>query len=141
MGKKLNGFGFVGILLYLVEKSGLLKKTPDFLIDKIPLWFEQLKNWWNGKNIAILGATATGKNSLFNRLCGYDINTDYEQTRGTEKIKNFKFTYKISHSDFSGIIELKCKNSTNTGGEIDERDRYWFDIASKADIIFYLIDI
>lgn len=128
------------ILFDVLAKIGVLKKIPE-LLEKSPQLFKQVKNWWNGKNIAILGATASGKNSLFNRLCGVEVSTDYNQTRANEKIKNFTFRYKLSHANHSETIKFKCKNSINTSGEIDARNRYWLDIASKADIIFYLIDI
>ncbi len=131
-------------VLKIVKELGLTKEiisSTKYIINQTPATYKKIANWWNGKNIAILGATASGKNSLFNRLGGVEVSTDYNQTRANEKVKNFTFRYKLSHANHSETIKFKCKNSVNTSGETDARDRYWLDIASKADIIFYLIDI
>lgn len=107
-----------------------IKKSPELL--------SSLKKWFYGKNIGILGATASGKNSFFNRLKGKDLDAQYAQTRGTEKVETFEISYRLSENDY---IKFKCKNAVNVGGETDEKDRYWSDIAKSADILFYLIDI
>lgn len=107
-----------------------IKKSPELL--------SSLKKWFYGKNIGILGATASGKNSFFNRLRERDLDIEYTQTRGTEKVETLEISYRLEGNDY---IKFKCKNAVNVGGETDERERYWSDIAKSADILFYLIDI
>lgn len=122
-------------------KSILIPIAKDYMKDyvkKSPELFSKLKKWFYGKNIGILGATASGKNSFFNRLKGKDLDAQYAQTRGTEKVETFEISYRLSENDY---IKFKCKNAVNVGGETDEKDRYWSDIAKSADILFYLIDI
>lgn len=116
----------------------IIRPIVKSIINEAPNVISKLKNWWHGKSIGVLGATATGKNSLFNRLKDDNFSENYIQTRGTENIKTFKVSYRLNDKDY---IEFKCKNSVNVGGETDERERYWGDILKNSDILFYLIDI
>lgn len=99
---------------------------------------EKLKNWWNGKCIAVIGPTASGKNSLFNKLKRQDAPLEHIQTRGAEEVGTFDFDWPLPDKS---KIEFKCKRSINVGGEIDERERYWLKSCEDADVIFYLVDI
>ncbi|WP_283627362.1 GTPase domain-containing protein [Shewanella baltica] len=94
--------------------------------------------WWNGKTIAVIGATAAGKNSFYDCLLEKNPPKEYIQTRGMEKVDSFTVTRNIQDL---GAIELRCKRSVNVGGEVDERIRYWLQACNDADFIFYLVDM
>jgi len=59
------------------------------------------------------------------------------QTRGSEQLETFNLIYTLPDGT---RLDLKCKNCINTGGEIDERERYWLTACQHADVIFYLVD-
>lgn len=99
---------------------------------------KDLVKWWNGKTIAIIGATASGKNSFYNCLSDKEPPTEHINTRGMERVEFFKVKRNISGLD---PIDLRCKRSVNVGGEDDDKDRYWYQACSDADFIFYLIDM
>lgn len=102
-----------------------------------PEKFRELADWWQGKNIAIIGPTASGKNSMFSRLKRESPPPEHIQTRGAEKVGSFKFKWLVDGEK----VEFNCRKSINVGGEIDERERNWADACKDADAIFYLVDI
>lgn len=114
--------------------GNVARKIPDWTSDKWKLF----KDWWDGKCIAIIGPTASGKNSLFNKLKGSEAPTTHVQTRGTEEIGTFDFHWPLPGK---GEVKFTCRRSINVGGETDERDRYWLESCSGSDVIFYLVDI
>lgn len=91
-----------------------------------------------GKQIAVIGATASGKNSLIARLKGDKVPTEYAQTRGTETVNDYIIRFPVPGYK---SIEFKALKSVNVGGEEDERDRFWANACREADIIFYLVDV
>ena len=97
-----------------------------------------IKDWWQGKTIAIIGATASGKNSMFSRLRNEEPPTEHVQTRGTDKVKSFKVRRNYPEI---GEITFTCRHAINVGGETDERDRFWAQACTNADFIFYLVDM
>lgn len=109
----------------------------DFVIEKIPQAVEWLKKWWTGKAIAIIGPTASGKNSMFSRLRKEPVPAEHIQTRGAEKVVDFKISWPLPQGD---SVDFYCRRSINIGGEIDERERYWLQACEGADVIFYLLD-
>ncbi|WP_322047413.1 GTPase domain-containing protein [Paraburkholderia sp. J67] len=109
-----------------------------YVMKKFPEWFSSVKNWWTGKTIAIIGPTASGKNSMFNQLRHQPVPEEHIQTRGAEKVKDFDFKWTLPGSD--EFVEFKCRRALNIGGEADERDRYWLQACEEADVIFYLFD-
>lgn len=118
--------------------STIGKHLPEifmFLMEKID--WDGIKKWWTGKTIAVIGSTASGKNSFFARLKEEEIPSEYIQTRGTEKVKNFEIEQSLPDGK---KLHMKVKGSVNVGGEVDERVRTWFEACKDADMIFYLID-
>ena len=118
--------------------SAIVSTATRKITEAVPEIYGKLKNWWNGKCIAIIGPTASGKNSLFSKLKREDAPAEHIQTRGSEDVGNFKFKWPLPDRT---TIEFKCKRSVNVGGEIDERERYWLNSCKDADVIFYLVDI
>lgn len=104
----------------------------------VPQRISKLVSWWQGKTIAVIGATASGKNSMFRQLAGAEPPKEHIQTRGAEKVDSFKVRRSVG-SDHD--IEFWCRNAVNIGGEIDERERYWRQSCEDADFIFYLVDL
>lgn len=113
-------------------------KIAQKLDEIIKSWKPSVRNWWNGKKIAVLGPTAAGKNSLYNRLKGLPIPTEHAQTRGAEKVDKFEFSFSLPNRK---EFKISCKRAVNVGGERDERDRYWFHACDNADIVFYLLTV
>ncbi len=142
---------FVELLLKGLAKAlatVLAKQAGDFVggVGKwtienaklVPGAINEFVEWWNGKTIAIIGATASGKNSFYDRLLEKEPPKEHIQTRGVEKVDSFTVKRNVSSL---GAVELRCKRSVNVGGEIDERMRYWPQACSNADFIFYLVDM
>lgn len=134
--------------IFIAIAGAIAKPAFDVLV-KIAGWgFNHAKNvpggvakfakWWNGKTIAIIGATASGKNSFYDCLLEKDPPKEHIQTRGMEKVDSFTVIRNIQ-----GVkkINLRCKRSVNVGGEVDERIRYWSQACNDADFIFYLVDM
>ncbi|WP_447876537.1 Rab family GTPase [Serratia fonticola] len=117
--------------------SAVVMALTKVAIDRVPGMYKELVNWWNGKSIAIIGPTASGKNSFFNKLKGDIAPAEHIQTRGAENVKTFNFSWPLPNKT---EVKFKCKNSINVGGEIDERERFWLQSCTEADVIFYLVD-
>lgn len=113
-------------------------KAAEKLGEIVGKWAPAARNWWNGKKIAVLGPTAAGKTSLYNRLRGQPIPAEHAQTRGAEKIETFKFSFPLpDRTTFS----ISCKGAVSVGGERDERNRYWLGACAGADVVFYMLTI
>ena len=60
---------------------------------KMHEWWNDLRTtvseWWNGKKIAIIGPTAVGKSSFYNRLQDNPIPTEHINTKAMENIPKF----------------------------------------------------
>jgi len=108
------------------------------IIKIFPDGWNKTREWWRGKNIAIIGATASGKDAMFNMLRNEEISNEHNQTRGLNNLSNFKLVHKLPNGD---VIDFQLKKCKNVGGEEDQRDDFWYDACNKSDIIFYLIDI
>lgn len=113
-------------------------KALEKLGEIVASWVPAARNWWNGKKIAVLGPTAAGKNSLYNRLRGQPIPSEHAQTRGAEKVENFKFSFPLPDGT---KFSISCKGALNVGGERDERNRYWLSACEGADVVFYMLTI
>lgn len=123
-------------LFFKVVATAVMAAT-NYVIKKLPEWATDVKNWWNGKTISVIGPTASGKNSMFSRLQHQQIPTEHVQTRGAEKVKNFDVKWTLPGN---ASVDFKCKRAVNIGGEVDERERYWRQACQESDVVFYLID-
>lgn len=120
----------INIVKFSIDKTVCKAKlAPDA--------FRKLVKWWNGKTIAIVGATASGKNSFYNCLLEKEPPSEHIQTRGMEKVDSFIVKRNIQ----GAAINLICKRSVNVGGEEDQRIQVWSKACRDADFIFYLVDI
>ncbi len=134
--------------LILALVTAIAKPAFDLLVNfgkcgvdqakQVPGAIKDFVKWWNGKTIAIVGATASGKNSFYDCLLEKDPPKEHIQTRGVEKVHSFTVKRNIQGL---GTIELRCKRSVNVGGEVDERIRFWSEACNNADFIFYLVDM
>ncbi len=134
--------------LFLAVVGVIAKPAFDLLVNigkwgvdqakQAPGAIKDFVKWWNGKTIAIVGATASGKNSFYDCLLEKDPPKEHIQTRGVEKVHSFTVKRNIQGL---ATIELRCKRSVNVGGEVDERIRFWSEACNDADFIFYLVDM
>lgn len=127
------------MILKLIEKfamtivAAFAKEAVEMLVEG----WGKVKDWWNGKTIAIIGPTASGKNSMFNKLRKIPAPIEHIQTRGAEQVGKFEINWALPDST---KVSMTCKKSINVGGEVDERERYWLQSCNNADVIFYLVD-
>ncbi len=124
----------------LIEKLAVavLTALTSVVIEKIPGLAKKVSAWWRGKSLAVIGPTASGKNTLFHKLQHQIPPADHIQTRGAEAVETFNVNWPMPDKS---TIEFRCKGSINVGGEVDERERYWLQTCKGADVIFYLIDV
>lgn len=113
-------------------------RASKWLVDNVPEILNDLKNYWTGKSIAIIGPTASGKDHMFHNLRNEDPPEEYVRTEASEKIKTFKIKWPLPDDI---IINFRCRKSINVGGEIDQRDRFWLQACKNADVIYYLVDV
>jgi len=121
-----------------VFQKALISMVKDVVVEFIWKLPNKVSQWWSGKSIAVIGATAAGKDSLFQRLKREDIPDEHFQTRGAEKVGTFNFKQALSDGT---TIDIKCKRSINVGGEVDERERFWKQSCKDADVIFYILEV
>lgn len=119
---------FVSMLVSAVFKEAL---------ERVPEVWQKAKEWWSGKTIAVIGPTASGKNSMFNRLKKIPPPSEHVQTRGAEQVGKIEIDWTLPDST---KFSMTCKKNINVGGEVDERERYWEQSCTGADVIFYLVD-
>ena len=72
--------------------------------------------WWSGKKIAVIGPTASGKDSFLARLQNKEIPEVHSNSAMGEKIKSFKVNLALSDRQ---VIDITCKGMVNIGGEAD----------------------
>jgi GTPase Era involved in 16S rRNA processing len=96
--------------------------------------------WWSGKKIAVIGPTASGKDSFLARLQNKEIPEIHSNSTMGEKIKSFKV--KLALSDRQ-VIDITCKGMVNIGGEADYRDMPsgWLSVCKGADVVFYMMTV
>lgn len=108
-----------------------LPVAAEFGMDLI----EKMKLWFSGKTVAVIGGTASGKDSLLARLQGKQIPTMHINTGAPEIVEGFTVSYPIGNEKVSFAVN----KTKNVGGEEPDRDEYWLSVCEKADVIFYLI--
>lgn len=96
--------------------------------------------WWSGKKIAVIGPTASGKDSFLARLQNREIPRVHSNSAMGEKVKSFPV--KMALSD-RRAIDITCKGVVNIGGEADYRDTPsgWLSVCQDADVVFYMMTV
>jgi len=97
-------------------------------------------DWWAGKKIAVIGPTASGKDSFLARLQNREIPEVHSNSPIGEKIKSFSVNLALSNRQ---VIDITCKGVINIGGETDYRDAPsgWLSVCEDADVIFYVMTV
>jgi hypothetical protein len=98
------------------------------------------RDWWSGKKIAVIGPTASGKDSFLARLQNREIPQVHSNSPMGEKVKSFRVKLALSHGH---VIDITCKGVINIGGETDYRDTPsgWLAVCKDADVVFYVMTI
>ena len=101
---------------------------------------KRVLDWWSGKKIAVIGPTASGKDSFLARLQNREIPQAHSNSPMGEKIKSFRVKLALSRHQ---TIDITCKGVINIGGETDYRDAPsgWLAVCKDADVIFYMMTI
>jgi hypothetical protein len=97
-------------------------------------------DWWSGKKIAVIGPTASGKDSFLARLQGREIPRVHANSPMGERVKSFRVKMALSRRH---TIDINCKGVINIGGETDYRDAPsgWLSVCRGADVVFYVMTI
>ena len=137
LGKVAAFIGLVAGIFTGIEKIDKATGASDRIANLFGSIWSKIKGL-EGKRIAVIGATASGKNSLIARLRSEKVPTEHAQTRGSETVHKYNIRFPVpGHKP----IEFKALKSVNVGGEEDERDRFWAEACREADIVFYLVDV
>jgi hypothetical protein len=97
-------------------------------------------DWWAGKKIAVIGPTASGKDSFLARLQNQEIPRVHSNSAMGEKIKAFDVKLALSNRQ---MVDITCRGVINIGGEADYRDdpSGWFSVCRDADVVFYMMTV
>lgn len=97
-------------------------------------------DWWNGKKIAVIGPTASGKDSFLARLQNREIPRVHANSAMAEKVKSFPVKLALSSRQ---VVDITCKGVVNIGGETDYRDTPsgWPAVCKDADVVFYVMTV
>ena len=97
-------------------------------------------DWWAGKKIAVIGPTASGKDSFLARLQNREIPQVHANSAMGEKVKSFPVKLALSNQR---VVDITCKSVINIGGEIDYRDAPtgWLSVCRDADVVFYIMTV
>jgi len=98
------------------------------------------RRWWSGKKIAVIGPTASGKDSFLARLQGKPVPMVHANSSMGEAIRAFRVKLTLSSHQ---AIDIRCRGVINIGGETDYRDAPdgWLAVCRDADVVFYLMTI
>jgi hypothetical protein len=96
--------------------------------------------WWSGKKIAVIGPTASGKDSFLARLQGQEIPRVHSNSAMGERVKSFPVRMVLSNRQ---MVDITCKGVINIGGETDYRDdpSGWLAVCKDADVVFYMMTV
>lgn len=97
-------------------------------------------DWWSGKKIAVIGPTASGKDSFLARLQDHEIPQVHSNSAMGEKVKSFPVKLALSNRR---VVDITCKGVINIGGEVDYRDAPsgWLSVCKDADVVFYVMTV
>ena len=120
------------VFLLLAAYPGMRKRVARLV--------KGARDWWSGKKIAVIGPTASGKDSLLARLQNREIPEVHANSPTGERVKSFRVKLALSHHH---IIDITCKGVINIGGETDYRDTPsgWLSACKGADVLFYMMTI
>jgi len=126
--------------LKILQTVSSLMGYTDAIQTYGPWVIKKAREWWMGKKIAVIGATASGKDSFLARLEGRSVPDVHTNTGVAERVRSFRVSFALSDGR---RVDFKCKGVINTGGETDYRDSQfgWSDVCQGADVIFYLMTI
>src|ERR1019366_1802763 len=90
--------------------------------------------------IAVIGPTASGKDSFLARLQKREIPRVHSNSPMGEKVESFRVKMALSRHQF---IDINCKGVINIGGETNYRDAPtgWLSACKDADVVFYMMTI
>src|ERR1022692_3090320 len=71
-------------------------------------------DWWSGKKIAVIGPTASGKDSFLARLQNREIPLVHSNSPMGETVTSFSVKLALSKHQ---VIDITCKGVINIGGE------------------------
>jgi len=96
--------------------------------------------WWSGKKIAVIGPTASGKDSFLARLQNREIPPVHSNSTAGEQVKSFPVKLALSNRQ---LVDITCKGVINVGGEADYRDAPsgWLAVCKDADVVFYVMTV
>ena len=99
-----------------------------------------VRSWWSGKKIAVIGPTASGKDSFLARLQSKDIPEVHANSPIGEKVRTFRVKLALAHHQ---VVDIFCRGVINIGGETDFRDAPggWLAVCKDADVIFYMMPV
>ena len=122
----------VRIFLLMASFPGARKYVSRFV--------KGTREWWTGRKIAVIGPTASGKDSFLARLQNREIPEVHTNSPMGEKVKSFRVKIALSHHQ---SIDITCKGVVNIGGETDYRDAPsgWLSVCKGADVVFYVMTI
>lgn len=97
-------------------------------------------DWWSGKKIAVIGPTASGKDSFLARLQNRNIPRVHANSAMGEIVKSFPVKLALSNRQ---VVDITCKGVVNIGGETDYRDdpSGWLAVCEDADVVFYVMTV
>ncbi|HTS77997.1 MAG TPA: GTPase domain-containing protein [Bryobacteraceae bacterium] len=97
-------------------------------------------DWWSGKKIAVIGPTASGKDSFLARLQNQEIPRVHANSTIGEKVTSFPVKLALSNRQ---MVDITCKGVINIGGETDYRDdpSGWLAVCEDADVVFYMMTV
>jgi hypothetical protein len=117
----------------------LLSSFPDTGKHLSRMW-KGVLDWWSGKKIAVIGPTASGKDSFLARLQSQEIPQVHANSAMGEKVRSFPVRMVLSNRQ---VVDITCKGVINIGGETDYRDdpSGWLAVCKDADVVFYVMTV